>query len=331
MSLRSPDEVRLIIEQAVEVSPQLRTLAKAYIEDGGSGDAASTEAGFLAHIGATVTEQMLIHPSADVDAAIVAVARAISAKLALAQAVWALIGAGMLVPRSDQWFQPSMNVGWTTVVPGSGGTSSGWQLDQFAVAYPAKFGRLPGAVFGQHLSDADLYLDSIGVELHPLVDGAIRDGVACLRADLYLPALAMLAKAAEGLWTIAAAMLANSFPNEPAAFRLGKDIAGTRLHFAQLLSLTTDLYSRKDITQNVMSDSGVTITELRRVREWTEVVRDSRNLLHFPAETEQPNTYEKTAALFLGAPAAFRALHAIAEAGDHLLHTPDVNTEDSGA
>jgi len=250
--------------------------------------------------------------------------------VALGEAVWGLIGTGVIVPRSGGTTVPPMHVGWTTVIPGSGGSSSGWNFEDLAVPLPDRFSLAPSrAALPTHLTDGDLYLATLNEEVHPLVAEAIRDAVRRLRADLYLPALAMLAKAAEGLWALFAAGLAAAASGEPAAARLGREVEGGRLHFAQLVDKTTSLYARQDLYGSIAHASGASLDEVRRVREWTEVVRDSRNVLHFTAATPVPNTYEKTAALFLGAVPNFRLLLAATRAAR--AATPSTGSSDETA
>jgi hypothetical protein len=47
---------------------------------------------------------------------------------------------------------------------------------------------------------------------------------------------------------------------------------------------------------------------------WSNVIRDSRNALHYGADAASRNTYEKVAALLLGANQNFRILYAIRRA-----------------
>ena len=63
---------------------------------------------------------------------------------------------------------------------------------------------------------------TLGFAPHPLIEEAIREAVRCLRADLYLPALAMLAKAAEGFWTLLAVALGAAAPGEASAVKLAR-------------------------------------------------------------------------------------------------------------
>jgi hypothetical protein len=314
-AFRDPNQIEQLIRAGVAVDAQLLLLAKSHLVEHSTGEARSQTDAFLSSLNLRQPDPIVVHPTVDTEAAITVLVRSLSAKIALGEAVWALIGAGILVPRSSGLTTPQMHVGWTTVIPGSGGTSSGWNFEDLAVPFPERFSLAPSrSAMGTHLTDGDLYLATLDEEVHPLVAEAIRDGVRSLRADLYLPALAMLAKAAEGLWTLFAAGLAAAAPTDAKAGGLGRDVEGGHLHFAQLVDRTTELYARQDLYREIALTSGASLADVRAVREWTEVVRDSRNVLHFTAATPVPITYEKAAALFLGAVPNFRVLLAATRA-----------------
>ena len=133
----------------------------------------------------------------------------------------------------------------------------------------------------------------------------------------------MLAKAAEGLWTLFAAALAAAAPSDAKASGLGRDLEGGHVHFATLVDRATELYGRQDLYGEIARISGSSLAEIRAVREWTEVVRDSRNVLHFTVATPVPNTYEKAAALFLGAVPNFRVLMAATRAASGASSTAE--------
>ncbi|NJD26918.1 MAG: hypothetical protein FIA92_01310 [Chloroflexi bacterium] len=300
-----------LIRARVEVDPQLLLLAKAHLIDHCTGEMTAQLDAFTTSIGARRVDRVVIHPTVDVEASVDAVAQHLSATVALGEAVWALIGAGALVPLSGGNDAPRTNVEWTTVVPGSGGTSRGWRFDDLVVPMPPKFAVAPSRrARPTHLTDGDLYLATLGEGVHPLIVESLRDGVRCLRADLYLPAIAMLAKAAEEAWTLFAASLAAVAPKDAGAAKLGKDVDAGALHFAALLKRATELYARQDLFSAIAKASGASLEEVRSAREWAEVVRDSRNVLHFTVATPVPNTYEKAAALYLGAVPNLRLLFA---------------------
>ena len=48
--------------------------------------------------------------------------------------------------------------------------------------------------------------------------------------------------------------------------------------------------------------------------DFTVLLQDSRNAVHFGVEPTMPNTYEKAAQMLLGAPAHFKTLHEVRSA-----------------
>jgi hypothetical protein len=126
--------------------------------------------------------------------------------------------------------------------------------------------------------------------------------------------MAMLDKACEGAWTLVGVRLAERAPTSlPAAKRLGKDLEAGMVTFAKLLDRVVALYERQEEFRTVARRSGVSVDDIRGFRAWSNVVRESRNVLDPLNVTAIPTTYEKTAAIFLGAPEVFRGLQAIAD------------------
>lgn len=89
--LRNPSAVERLIRARAEVSSQLLLLAKAHLIDHCTGEMSSQLDGFTASIGARRVDRVVIHPTVDVEASVDAVARHLSATIALGEAVWALI------------------------------------------------------------------------------------------------------------------------------------------------------------------------------------------------------------------------------------------------
>ena len=161
-----PDAIEKEIRARVAVDPQLLVLAKIHLTEHCTGTMAAQCAAFVDYLGATHPDPVLIHPTVDVDATIATIARRLSATIALGEAAWALIGAGVIVPRSSGGTSPRLHVGWTTVVPGSGGNSSGWNFDDLGIPMPTEFMLAPSrATSPTHLSDGDLYLSTISARV----------------------------------------------------------------------------------------------------------------------------------------------------------------------
>ena len=107
------------------MTPALVLQAKAHIVASAPGRTTTLMTSFAAAMRATVTGPVLIHHSIDPAGIIESVSRWLACHVAAGEAVWALVGAGALVPRSAGSDAPRLDLAWTTLIPGSGGESSG--------------------------------------------------------------------------------------------------------------------------------------------------------------------------------------------------------------
>ena len=80
------------------------------------------------------------------------------------------------------------------------------------------------------------------------------------------------------------------------------------IDFANLLKRTADLYARQDLFGAVAKASGASLDEVRSAREWTEVVRDSRNVVHFTVATPGPEHLREGGSTLPGAVPNLRVL-----------------------
>ena len=297
-------EIEHAVRGAVAVQPSLVFQAKAYLVAHVSGYTTQMVDAFVAEMGATLIQPVVIHRSADHNAVVRAVARWLSCQTAAREAVWALIGSGALVPQSDRMEQPQLDVAWTTVVPGSGGSASGWRFGD-AIPIPARVSLASAAV--GHLTDGDLYLAGLDLpELDSKVAESLREAVACFRHDLFTPAQVMLGRAAEGCWTLLGEALVAAAPADTAAQAVGRDLA-RGIHFRHLPERVATLYTNTAYA-DVAAASKVSHADLRGVRVWTEALREARNAVHHAADAPLPATWETTAALLMGAVPNLRAL-----------------------
>ncbi len=300
-------DVELAIKSAVEVTPALVFQAKAYLVSHASGYSGQMIDLFSAEMGGAFVQPVVVHPSVDQDAVVRSVARWLSCQSAAREAVWALIGAGVLIPRSGAMNEPELSVQWTTVVPGSGGTSSGWS---FGKAIPVPDQVSLSVACSTPLTDGDLFMHRLNVlDIDPQVSESLREAVTCFRHDLYVPAQVMLGRALEGCWTILGEALVAAAPGETAAQGLGKQLA-KGLHLAQLLERVTSLYTNVAYA-GVVKSSGVSQSDLSTIRLWTDTLRQSRNAVHHAHDSTLRATWETTAALLMGAVPNIRALYAV--------------------
>lgn len=321
LSMTENDAVKLIRER-VSVTPQRVVLAKAIVLAASTKDCQSVrlvEAVLKAN-GIEMPKQVVLHPSVNPTPAITAASDALSWRLAASEAIWSLIHSGFLIALSaPQGSAPHLE--WTTVVPGSGGASGGWTFEDLFIPLPGRVRRAPSLeeTNNQFLSEPDLYLNTLGIpNMHAEVSAAFREAVKCFRYELFTAAVTMLGKASEGAWLELGASLLASVP------------AGQELKFGKQKAVLEDpmigtfrkieavlaIYDHQDVFRPVALASGIRLQELRSVAVWSDAVRDSRNTIHFGVAAATPNTYEKLAALLIGAVSNVRVLYRLKEASD---------------
>jgi len=191
----NPTEAEAAIRTRVEVTRQRVMIAKAIILEAATHNDNSDEliALVLKANDVSLPKTIVLHESVDPSISVNAVVDALSWRLAAAEAIWSLIHAGLLFPLCEaRGDAPSID--WTTVVPGSGGMSSGWRFEEFTLPVPGRVRRALSAKerTDQFLSEPDLYMHSLGVVgMHPEVASSFREAVKCFRAELFTAALAM--------------------------------------------------------------------------------------------------------------------------------------------
>ena len=205
-----------------------------------------------------------------------------------------------------------MTVPFTTAVGNSGGTSGGWPFESCHVPNYVRLSPSAKHSGVDPLSDADLYLRDIGVpDMHPEVLESLRSAVQCFRVELYLPALAMLARAIEGAWLELGRALVDATPG-----RAGKDgeaFAATmgeqELSLAKLITAVRTYYERKDLWKNIWARSGVQGFHIVGAAVWSDHVRVRRNVIHYDSSEQYPYNYETVGTLLLAATQHLRAIY----------------------
>lgn len=315
-------EVRKLILDRTVVTPQRVVVAKAIVLSACQKTSSSDDliAAVLEANDVAIPKQVVIHPSVDPAPALMAAGDALSWSLAAKEAIWSLIHGSYLIPMADlHGSAPSIE--WTTVIPGSGGHSSGWSFEELTIPVPRQVRRAPSFIGSndQFLTEPDLYLHTLGIpNMHVEVASAFREAVRCFRHELFTAALTMLGKASEGAWFELGASLLPYVPsNQQSIFSkqravLEDPMMGT---FRKIEAVLT-VFDRQDIFGPVSVLSGIRPKELRTVAVWSDSVRDSRNTIHFGVSPATPNTYEKVAALLIGTAPNVRILYRLKEAAD---------------
>lgn len=310
------------IRQGVEVTRQQVMIAKAIILNAATSNISSEDliACVLKANEISLPATVVIHDSVDTASSVRAVVDGLSWRLAAAEGIWSLIHAGLLVPLSEARGK-APSIGWTTVVPGSGGMSSGWTFDEFTLPVPGRVRRAPSSKGGadQFLSEPDLYLHSLGVaNMHADVDSSFREAVKCFRAELFTAALAMLGKASEGAWLeLGSSLLQIIPPAEETKYAKQRSVLeDPTMGPLRKVEAVLTIYEHQELFGPIAKRSGVRLQELRTVAVWSDAVRDSRNTIHFGVSPATPNTYEKLAALLIGAVPHVRTIYRIKEEAD---------------
>jgi hypothetical protein len=318
----NPAEAESAIRARVSVTQQRVIIAKAIIIESATSNCTSDDviATVLRANDCVAPKTIVLHESVDASASVNAVADAISWRLAAVEAIWSLIHAGMLFPLSEaRGNAPS--IGWTTVVPGSGGTSAGWTFDDYMLPVPGRLQRahsLDGEP-NQFLAEPDLYLHSLGVAgMHSEVAQSFREAVKCFRTELFTASLAMLGKASEGAWLELGASLLRLVPSteEQKYSKQRNALEDPMMGPLRKVEAVLAIYDHQDHFGPITKASGVRLQELRTVAVWSDAVRDSRNTIHFGVTPTTPNTYEKVAALLIGAVPHIRILYRVKETAD---------------
>lgn len=171
----------------------------------------------------------------------------------------------------------------------------------------------------QPLSNPDLFLHTLDIPgLHNEVENSLREAVSCFRHELYLACLAMLGRASEGAWIELGLKLVNAIPPESheKAQNIKDKLEDSFVSIGKKIMEILKLYECKDIFADIYKKSDVKVQDLRNAVVWSDSIRESRNSIHYGVKSSMPNTYEKVAALLIGAVPHIRLLYKVIQATD---------------
>jgi hypothetical protein len=316
----SPQEIEKKIEQMIRVTPQQVTVAKIFLSKNFYPDPVFGIEKLLEAMQVATPEEICVHQSVDTDAMVKQAAEAISWKLAGCEAVWGLISSNLLIPYMARFRSPDLNLRYTTAMKGRGGHTTALSLNHLTCPVPATV-RCPfssSTVQNQPLRDPDLFLQELEIpNLHKEVEEALREAVRCFHHELYLACLTMLGRSSEGAWIELGLKLANAVERKSVkeAEKIRKMQQDVFTGVGKKIMRTLHTYEQSDL-DDLRRESGVTLQDLRNSVVWADVVRDSRNSIHYGAKPAMPNSYEKVSALLIGAVPHLRILYRIYNAVD---------------
>lgn len=319
-------EAEALIKSQISVTRQQVVIAKAFILKHFNKSTEFMLRNLIQSMEAAKPEKVVLDPSVPIEPQLSQVVLNIGWRLAFGEAIWGLINSSVLIQNGPQFWPIPADQQWTTVIPGSGDTSSGWRFEDVEISVPHEVRIAPSieSNLPQPLSDPDLYLHDFEIpDLHPEVEEALKQAALCLRHELNIPCLAMLAKASEGAWIEMERSLTRFCESTEclSANKLTKIREALDSEYSsvvQKMDVIVQLYDQQDIFSEVAKKSGHTHRYLKSVLNWSNVVRDSRNAVHYGADPATQNTYEKVVALLLGAVPNIRILYSIRKVAEEL-------------
>ena len=320
------DEAKQLLTSQINVTRQHVVIAKAYIVVNFDEEPLKILSRLIRDMEAGKPEKIIFHPSVPLEPQINQASKNVTWQLAFAEAIWSLIHNGILIPTVSHTQTSQADQTWTTVGPSGGGTTGGWRFEEHEIPVPSKVRLAPSIEnnLPQPLSDPDLYLLDFEIpDLHTEVEEALKQAALCFRHELNIPCLAMLAKASEGAWIEMGRSLTRFCESTKclSATKLLKMQETLDSEYASVIKkmdAIVQLYDQQDIFSEVAKKSGCNHRYLKSVLIWSNVVRDSRNAVHYGADPATQNTYEKVATLLLGAVPNIRVLYSIHRAAEEI-------------
>jgi hypothetical protein len=290
------------IRETVKVTPQQVVIAKSFLVKAHlANEAKPTQlvCDFLRHQGfERPNDPMAVNADSDLEQQLKRVCEYVIWLTAAFEGIWQLIHSGHFLSGSG-FDSMSVTVLWT-----QRGNSMGLSLDDFTIGLPPiRRSRVASVTF---LSDGDLFLQELDIpDMHAPIADALAECIRCFRHDLYLAAVVLLGRAAEGAWIEAGLTTAEL----SGTHKLQSAIASPLNSFAKKLRSFSDWVSaNKDAFE---AKYGIRLDEFRHATLWTDTVRDSRNAIHHQQEPATANTHEKVATLILGSVVPLRTLYRI--------------------
>lgn len=185
-------------------------------------------------------------------------------------------------------------------------TTGGLNFDEsFTLTYPQRVWVNPSFRTNSNtiLSDPGMYINAINLtNADDEVLEAIRDSILCFKNELYRASLTMLGKAMEGAWIeLGLSLVKYVYHDNQQKMQRETTILQSNDSISKKMKLVLDVYKNKALTEEVIRNSEIQISEIDSIFCWSDILRDARNAIHFGVRTTFPNNYEKTATMLLGA------------------------------
>ncbi len=317
-------DARAHILRDMNLTPQTVWIAKGIVfsqVNAGADSSTSMIDSMASRHGVSMPPQLNLHKAFDSTAALRAAAEVITWRVCTAEAILSLVHAGEFVPLSKDYFLMQHRIRIFVGYPGSGGHGSDIEFPELSFFVPSQVRVAPSIRHAQkeHILDPDLYLHNLGIPaMHLEVESALRESVRCFRHDLFAAAVVMLGKASEGAWTELGESLLRAIPANKTqrVQEERKTFEDWRWGMPMKIAAITALVEKDDVFGAILALADIKPKALKYVAQWSDLVRDSRNTIHFRKQSATADTYEKVAALLLGATPSLRILYGLKSAAD---------------
>jgi len=118
----------------------------------------------------------------------------------------------------------------------------------------------------------------------------------------------MIGAAIEGVWIELAKALFHFDRSNARLKKLNDGAVDPHTGIAMVVRDTTRVLEDRGIVGSLLRDTEVTLSRMRELAAWTNLVRESRNALHWGAEPTIPNDFQKAAIMMMTAAEAVSVL-----------------------
>ena len=243
---------------------------------------------------------------------------------AFSHAALELINSNQLIPSTPYLAPNNITIRWSSAQPGHGGTKSSITFSKGSIPTPSAVLK-PNFQAVDHnftLFSPDLFVAHMEIQnAHDDVIEALYDTIDCFKKELYRPSLTMLGKAVEGAWIELGVSLADY------AVRYGHDVKKNEAlqdtlkgydKIASKVEKVIQLYSshHKDWYDDIRRETNIQSSQLAGLQNWSDLIRKSRNAIHFGVKLDTEINYEKTAVILLASIDNFKLIYALKRAAD---------------
>lgn len=249
----------------------------------------------------------------------------ISWSIAFSYAVLELINANQLISTSAHLAPNNITVQYSSLVSGRGGDKGSWTFTNLAIPTPSKVIRplYKGELSNFTLFDPDLFIEHMEIpNSHEDVREALSDTIVCFKQELYRPSLTMLGKALEGAWIelgVSLAGYAAQRGHDVEKNEALQDKLRSRENFSNKVEKVIQLYGshHKDWYDDIRKETNIQSGQLAGLHNWSDLIRKSRNAIHFGVKLDTEINYEKTAVILLASIDNFKLIYSLKGAADN--------------